>query len=128
MAKMYFNSEFIVKVLGNMLGTIDGAVLTAGATETYLKIGETSFNPTLGMEIDNGIDMREELKYLAVLFKEVDDGTVKTRKCLVLCVTTRVVRRTAVKDVTATIAGSVFGNAFLEGEGIYSYNELRVES
>ena len=111
-----------------MLGTIDGAVLTAGATEADLKVGKATFNPTLGMEIDDGIDMREELKYLAVLLKEVDDGTVKTRKCLVLLITSGVVRRTAVKDVTATVARCILRNAFLEGERIYSYNELRVEN
>ena len=110
-----------------MLGTIDGTVLTSGATEADLKVGKATFNPTLSMEIDDGIDMREELKYLSVLLKEVDDGTVKTRKCLVLLITSGVVRRTAVKDVTATIAGSIFGNAFLERERVYSYNELRFE-
>ena len=99
-----------------MLGTIDGAVLTAGATEADLKVGKATFNPTLGMEIDNGIDMREELKYLAILFKEVDDGTVKTRKCLVLLITSGVVGRTAVKDITATIARCILRDSFLEGE------------
>ena len=111
-----------------MLGTIDGTVLTAGATEADLKVGEATLNPALGMEIDDGIDVRKELEYFAVLLKEVDDGTVKTRKCLVLFITSRVVRRAAVEHVTATIAGSVFGNAFLERERVYSYDELRVES
>ena len=97
-----------------MLGTIDGTVLTSGATETDLKVGKAMFNPTLGMEIDNGIDVGEELKYLAILLKEVDDGTVKTRKCLVLLITSGVVRRTTVKDVTATVARCILRDSFLE--------------
>ena len=109
-----------------MLGTIDGAVLTSGATEADLKVGKATFNPTLGMEIDDGIDVGEELKYLAILLKEVDDGTVKTRKCLVLLITPRIIRRTAVKDITATVAGSVLRYSFLERERVYSYDELRV--
>ena len=81
---------FLFEVLGQVLGTIDRTVLTAGTTESDLQVGEIALNEPLHMMVDKGIDGAEEGEYLAVRFEEVDDGLVQAREGLVLLVLTRV--------------------------------------
>ena len=81
---------FLLQVLGQMLGTIDRTVLTAGTTKSDLQVGEIALNEPLHMMVDKSIDGAEEGEYLAVRFEEVDDGLVQAREGLVLLVLTRV--------------------------------------
>ena len=101
---MHFDSEFLVEVFGYVLGTINGTVLTSGAAEGDLKVGEAAVEPALGVEIDNGIDMREELEDFSVLLKEVDDGLVESGDGFVFGIATGVVGRTAVEHISSTVA------------------------
>ena len=101
---MHFDSEFLVEVLGYMLGTIDGTVLTSGASEGDLKVGETTVEPALGVEIDDGIDVREELENFSVFLEEVDDGLVESGDGFVFGIATGVVGRTAVEYIPSTVA------------------------
>ncbi len=103
-AEVHFDSKFLVKVFGYVLGTINGTVLTSGATEGDLKVGEATVEPALGVEIDDGIDVREELEDFSVFLKEVDDGLVESGDGFVFGIATRVVGRTAVEYISSTVA------------------------
>lgn len=104
MAEVHFDSEFLVEVFGYVLGTIDGTMLTSGASEGDLKVGESAVEPALGVEIDNGIDMREELEDFSVFLEEVDNGLVESGDGFVFGIATWVVGRTAVEDISASVA------------------------
>ena len=69
------------------------------------------------MMVHKRIHGLQESQYLAILLQKIDNRLIQAGKGLVLCVPTRVVGRTAVEDVSATIAGGVLGYAFLEGKG-----------
>ena len=112
---------FLFEVLGQVLGTIDRTVLTAGTTESDLQVGEIALNEPLHMMVDKGIDGAEEGEYLAVRFEEVDDGLVQAREGLVLLVLAGVMGRTAVEDVPAAVSGRVFRHAALIRERVNRY-------
>ena len=105
---------FVVEVAGKMFGTIDGTMLTAGTAEGDLEVGEVAFDEALDMMIHKGIDGVQEGEDLAVLLEEVDDGLIKSGEGLVLLVFTRVVGRTTVEDVTASVAGIIYGKTLLK--------------
>lgn len=65
-----------------------------------------------------GIDMAEELEYLAVILKKVYYLVVKTGKMFVGLVAPGVVGGTAVEDIAAAIAGGVGGDTFLVAETV----------
>ena len=110
-----------MEMLGELFCAIDGAMLTAGATESDLKVGEVPFKESLDMMVDEPIDRVEESEDLAVFLEEVDNGLVKAGKRLELVIFAGIMRRTAVKDIAASIAGRVFGDTALIGEGIDRY-------
>ena len=107
MDNFYADGVFLFEVLGEVLGTIDGTMLTAGAAEGDLKMGEIAFDEALDMMVDEGIDGVEEGEYLTVVLQEVNDGLVKACEGLVLLVFARVVGGTAIKDITSSVAGFV---------------------
>lgn len=119
--KMNSNVILLFQVLGEMLGTIDGTVLTAGATEGHLQVGEIALDEPLYMMVDKGIDGFQEREYLAVLLEEVDDGLVQAREGLELLVLTGVVGRTAVEHIPAAITGFIDRDAALKREGVDRY-------
>lgn len=118
------DSVFLVEVLSQMFGTIDGTMLTAGTAEGDLEVGEVALDETLDMMIHKGIDGVQEGEDLAVLLEEVDDGLIESGEGLVLLVFARVVGRTAVEDVTASVTGIVGRDAFFEGERINRDREV----
>ena len=112
---------FLFEVLGQVLGTIDRTVLTAGTTESDLQVGEIALNEPLHMMVDKGIDGAEEGEYLAVRFEEVDDGLVQAREGLVLLVFAGVVRAAAVEDIPTAITGVVCRKAAFKRKGVDRY-------
>ena len=108
-------------MLCQMFGTIDGTMLTAGTAEGDLEVGEVTFDEALDMMIHKGIDGIQESEDLTVLLEEVDDGLIESGKGLVLLVFARVVGRTAVEDVTASVAGIIYGKTLLKREGVNCY-------
>ena len=118
---MNSNVIFLFQVLSQVLGTIDGTVLTAGATESHLEVGEIALDEPLYMMVDKGIDGVQEREYLAVLLEEVDDGLVQAREGLELLVLTGVVSRTAVEHIPAAITGFIDRDAALKREGVDRY-------
>ena len=59
-----------------MFGTIDRAVLPAGATKSYLQMGETALDETLYVVVYQFVDSVEKSEYLAILLEEVNDRLV----------------------------------------------------
>ena len=70
------------KVFGEMLGAVGRAVLTAGATETDLQMGEATGKEAFHMRIDQGIDMVQETENLPVLLQELDHGCIQASQLL----------------------------------------------
>ena len=59
-----------------MFGTVNRAVLSAGATKSYLQMGETALDETFYVVVYQFVDSAEESKYLAILLEEVNDRLV----------------------------------------------------
>ncbi len=117
MGEVDANAIFPVEMLGEVLGAIDGAMLTACAAEGEHEVGEAALEVALNMMIGEAIDAVEEGEDLAVVLKEADDGSVQAGELLVGLVAAGVVRGTTVEDVTAAVAAGVLRKATLEGEG-----------
>lgn len=115
---MDFDFIFLVQVGSEMFGTIDGAVLPTGTTEGDLQIGKIAFDESLYMMINECIDGLEESEDLAILFEEIDDGLIQSGHLFVLIVFTGVMGRTAVKDITAAVAGLIRRDASFKGERV----------
>ena len=112
------NAVFGMEMLGELFCAIDGAMLTAGATESDLKVGEVPFKESLDMMVDEPIDRVEESEDLAVFFEEVDNGLVKAGKRLELVVLTGIMRRTAIKDIASSVTTIIVWYSFFEGERV----------
>lgn len=110
-------------MVGEVFGAIDGAVLTAGAAEGDLEVGEAALEEALYVMIYQPVNGLEETEYLAVSFEEVDDGLVEAGEGFVLVVLTGVVSRATIEDVTASVATIIGGDALLKGEGVYRNDE-----
>ena len=96
--------ELPCKMLGKMLRTIDRPVLSSGAAEADLKMGELPLNKALDMGIDQCIHAVQEGENLAVILEELDDFLVKAGELTIELVLSRVVHRTAVEYVTASVS------------------------
>ena len=121
MDEMDADGVFFLEVLRQMFGTIDGTVLPSCTTEGDLEIVEVPFDEPLHMMVDEGIDGVEEGEDLAVLLEEVDDGLVKPREGLVGVVLTGVMGRSAIEDISASVAGGILRNRLFKGEGVDRY-------
>ena len=51
MNDMHLNAEFLIEMLGQMLGTVDATVLAAGAAEAEHQVGETTLNVALDVVV-----------------------------------------------------------------------------
>ena len=110
---MYLDVEFIVQMLCEVLGTIDGTVLATGATESNLQVGKIAFDKPRGVMIHQGINGVYERQYLAVVLKKIDDGLVEAREGLILLVLAGVVGAATVEDITASVTTFVNGKTLL---------------
>ena len=108
----------VAEVFGQVLGAVNAAVLAAGASEAEHQAGEPTAYVGLGVVLGEGIDMAEELEYLAVALEKVDDLAVKAGELLVGLVAAGVVGGAAVEDVAAAIAGGVGGYSLLIAEAV----------
>ena len=116
MGHRYLNVKPVGQMLGQMLGAVNRAVLSASASETNLKMGELPLNEAFDMVIDKVIDVVQELCDSAVILKEFYDLLVEPRELTVMLVLAWIVDGAAVKDVASSIAGCVNRNAFLVSE------------
>ena len=86
-----FDAKLAVQVLGQMLGAIDGAVLTTRATKAEHQGGETSLDVATNVGIGQFIDRVEEGENLAVVLQEADDWLVEPRQLLIGLIAARIV-------------------------------------
>ena len=115
-AEVHFYAVAGVEVEGEVLGTVDAAMLPARAAEGEHEVGEAALKVALYVLVGEGIDAGEETGNLTVVFKKLDDGGIETREVLIGLVAPGVVGGTAVENVAATVAGGVGGNAALIAE------------
>ena len=108
--------ELVGQMLGQMLRAVNGAMLSAGASEADLQVRELSLYEALHVVVHKIIDVVQELRDSPVVLKERDDFLVQSGELTVMLVLARVVDRTAIEDVTASVACRVNRNPFLVGE------------
>ena len=113
---MYLNAELLMDMFGQMLGAIDGTVLTAGAAEAEHEGGEAALQVAGYVGIGELVDAVEEGDDFAVVLVESDDGLVESCQFLVGLVAPGVVGAAAVEHVAAAVAALVFGYAFAIAE------------
>ena len=121
MDEFYLHVVFILEMQGQMLRTIDRAVLPAGTAEGHLQVSEIAFNKPLYVMVYQPIHRIEEGEYLAVLLEEVNDGLVQARESLILVIRAGVMGRTAVEDITSSVTGRIFGKTALIRERVDRY-------
>ena len=117
MGEVDADAIFLVEVLGEVLSTIDGAVLTTRATEGEHQVGEAALEVTLDVVVGQTINAVKEGEDLAVVLEELDDGSLQAVELLVRFVATGIMRGTTVEDVASAVAAAVLGDAALVGEG-----------
>lgn len=116
MADMHLYAKLLMDMLGEMLGGVYTAVLTARATEAEHQRGEATLDVSVHMMVSEGIYMIEELEYLAVILQEADYRFVQAREFLVRLIASGIVGAAAVEYIAAAIARSVLGDALLVRE------------
>ena len=116
MTNVYLYTELLMDMLGQVLCGVDGAVLTACATEGKHQRREASLYVAAHMGIGQFIDGIEECQNLSVVFQEADDWLVKSRQLLVGFITSRVVCAAAIKNISSAIATCILRDALLIGE------------
>ena len=110
MTDAHLNAELLMDMFSQMLCTIDRAVLATRTAKAEHQRGKSTLDIAAYMGIRQLIDAVQEGKYLTIVLQEADDGLIETCQLLVRLITAWVVRATAVKDVTATIAALVLRN------------------
>ena len=73
------NAKLLIEMLGKMLRTIDGTMLTTRTAEAEHQMGEATLDITSHMLVGQRIDMVEELKDLSVILQESDYRFVEAR-------------------------------------------------
>jgi hypothetical protein len=113
---MYLNAELLMDMFGQMLGAIDGTVLTAGAAEAEHEGGEAALQVAGYVGIGELVDAVEEGDDFAVVLEESDDGLVESCQFLVGLVAPGVVGAATVEHISAAITTLILRNAFLIAE------------
>ena len=121
MNQMNTNIVLLLEMLRQMLGAIDGAMLATGATERDLQVREIAFDKALHMMIDKRINGVQESENLTVFLQKINNGLIEARKGLIFVVLTGVMGRTAIEDVTSSVAGFVGRDSTLKGERVNRY-------
>ena len=123
MKNMHLDAELLTDMLGQVLGAVDAAVLSARATEAEHQTGEASLDVAGHVMVGQLIDGFEEIKNLTTVFQESNHRFVKSREFLVGLIAAGVVGGTTVEDIASAIARRILGNSFLIGEAIDAHHE-----
>ena len=115
--EVHDDTIFPMEMLRQVLGAIDGAVLSAGASEGEHQVGESPLEVAFYVGIRQAVDRIEECQDLAVVFQETYYLLVQACQLLVRLVAAGVVGAAAVEDITAPVARRVLGDATAVGEG-----------
>ena len=125
MAENDFHSELIVQMLRHVLGTIHAAMLSTCTTERHHEAGEIALDESLGMEIDQRIDMFEETQYLTVFLQEVYHGFVESCHVFVLDIASWIISTATVEHIPSPITALVLRHSVLVGEAEYLDHQRR---
>ena len=101
---------------GELLGAVDGAVLSAGAAKGYTQVREVTLKVFVDALRYDGFGVVEECGHSLLALQEFYYGAVFAGIGLVLGVAPGVGQRAAVEDVAATVAGTVLGKTLLVAE------------
>jgi hypothetical protein len=121
MNEMDSNVILLFQMLGEVLGAINRAVLTACTTESDLKMRETAFEETLRVVIHKRVNGLEEGENLTIFLKKVNNRPVEARESLEFIVFAGIMGRSAVKDITSSVSGFVNRNTAFERERVNCY-------
>ena len=116
MVNAHLNAKLLVDVLGQMLGAVHAAMLSACTSKTEHQTGKTTLYVASHMGVGQFIDAVQESQYLAIVFQKSDNGLVQSRQFLVWLVAARIVRRATVEHIATAIARLVFRNTFSKRE------------
>ena len=111
MADVNLYAEFLVNMFAKMLGRINTSMLTSSTAETEHQTRETSLQITMNMSIRQFINTLQEGQDFAIIFKETDYRLIKSGQLLVRLISARIVRASAIEDITASIAARILWNA-----------------
>ena len=103
-------------MLSQMLCRVDTAMLTTCAAEAEHERREATLDIAAHVSISQSIDGVEEGQYLTVVLQEADDRLIESCQLLIRLITARIVGRTTVEDIAATVAALVLGNTLGERE------------
>ena len=113
---------FLLQMLRQMFGAIDGSVLASRTAESHLQMFKTALDKPLYMMIHEGIDRLEESEDLAVLLQKIYHRLIQPRQGFVFVILTGIMGASAIKHISAAIAGLVLGNAAFKREGVNGYS------
>ena len=99
---------------GKMLGAIDRPMLPSGTPAACHKMREATGQEPVYMLVNGPIHFLKIFLHLPVTGKEPYDILIPSCRLPVLLITPRIVERTAVKHIAASVAAAVLRNSFLE--------------
>ena len=109
-----------------MFGAIHGAVLSSGAAEADLKIGELPLYKAFDVSIHEGVNGIQEGKNLPVVLQELDHLRVHSGKLSVIFIFAGIVHGPAVEYIASSIAGGVSRYSLLVCEAVYFHFKAAV--
>ena len=107
----HLNAELIVDMLSEMLGGIDGTMLTTRTAEREHQRGKATLDISAHMGIGEFIDRIEEGQDLTIVFQESDHRLIESRQLFVRLITAGVMGATTVEDIAAAIATLILRDA-----------------
>jgi hypothetical protein len=94
--------------------TIDRAVLTSGASEADHQIGKATPAVGLHMGIDYAIYMFKKPEHFSVILKKLNHRLITSSQLLIWFVTTWIMDRTTIKNISTSISGQIHRQAPME--------------
>ena len=95
---------FLGEMMGQVFCAVNRAVRASCAAEADHQTGESSFAVCLDMRIDDSVDMLQKTEHLTVILKELNDRLVASSQFLIWFISSRIVDRSAVKDVSSSVS------------------------
>ena len=109
-ADAHLDAELLVDMLSEVLGGIDGTMLTTRTAKREHQRGKATLDISAHVGIGEFIDRIEEGQDFTVVLQESDDRLVESRQFLVGFISARVMGATAVKNITSTITTLILGD------------------
>ena len=117
---------FFAEVRRQTIGTIDRAVLPTRATKVHTEVGEITGEIDLHGFIHQGVDVRKKLLHPAVFLQKINHQTIPPCQFFVGRIAARIVERTTIKYIAATVARRILRNAMFVRKAIDAHGERLV--